>query len=360
MLNINTIFIKICEKLSLSQTLHKKLIEHYRSVSEYLTSCEGLNDLEIYPQGSVAIGTTIKPIGQEEYDLDFVCEKDISPFDLFRIIKENLKNNERYTNIVEEKKRCIRINYNGNFHLDILPARPDQNGLNKTSILIPDKELKNLAPSDPKGYSFWFNQKSDSQTRVDKTVIPLPQYQETIYKSSLQHTVQLIKRHRDIFFKSRPDQSPPSIILTTLCGEYYVNQGNILKSIAYIADNIKNRDVKEVYNPVNPKELLSEKWRENPELYNKFKDWIETLNSDLEILEKEEKLKKETLLRMFGERITQPIFDELEGREGIHSNRKKLSISSAGILSASNNNSIPHNTFYGQEEIKSEKLRTNG
>lgn len=347
----NTILIKICDKLGLSQTLHQKLKEHYKSVSEYLTSCEGLNDLEIYPQGSVAIGTTIKPIGREEYDLDFVCEKDRYPFDLFLIIKENLKNNERYKNIVEEKKRCVRINYKGNFHLDILPACPDQNSLNKTGILIPDKELKNLLPSDPKGYASWFNQKSDSQLRVDKTIEPLPQYQETICKSSLQHTVQLMKRHRDIFFKLRPDQSPPSIILTTLCGEYYTNQGNILKSIAYIAENIKNRDVKEIYNPVNPKELLSEKWMENPELYNKFKDWIEALNTDLKILEKEEKL-KETLLRMFGERITQPIFDELEGRESIHLNRKKLSISSGGILSASNGNSIPHNTFYGQEEDK--------
>jgi len=77
MLNTNTILIKICEKLNLSELLYEKLKERYNNISTYLTSFPELNDVEIYPQGSIAIGTTVKPIGQDEYDLDFVCEKRI-------------------------------------------------------------------------------------------------------------------------------------------------------------------------------------------------------------------------------------------------------------------------------------------
>ena len=359
MLNINTIFTKICDKLNLSTTLYQNLERRYKAVSEYLSSCNELEGIDIYSQGSVAIGTTIKPIAQEEYDLDFVCEKNIDPFCLFQLIKDNLKNNKRYKNIVEEKKRCVRINYKGSFHLDILPAYSDQNSSSQTGILIPDKELKQLLPSDPKGYASWFKNKSRSY-REDKAIEPLPQYQNTHQKSSLQHTVQLIKRHRDIFFQKQPDQSPPSIILTTLCGEYYIDQHSILDSMKHIINTIIQKDTKEVYNPVNAKELLSEKWIENPELYNKFKNWIKILRADLESLTREENL-KETILRMFGETITQPIFDELEKKESIYSNRNSLSISSSGVLSPSNNNPIPRNTFYGQEEVcGSDKLKSNG
>ena len=61
-----------------------------------------------------------------------------------------------------------------------------------------------------------------------------------------------MKRHRDIFFKSQSDISPPSIILTTLCGEYYTNQGSILDDMISIVGTIKGNPTIRVCNPVNP------------------------------------------------------------------------------------------------------------
>ena len=347
---INTAFIKICDKLNLSETLHKKLRDHYKAISEYLNSCNELEDLKIYPQGSFAIGTTIKPFTREEYDLDFVCEKDICPFQLFNLIKEALKDNGRYKDIIEEKKRCVCINYAGDFHLDILPARPNKDSLSKTGILIPDRKLQNLIPSDPKKYVDWFQQKTNLPPEADKKIETLPQHQNTIQKSRLQLIIQLMKRHRDIFFKSQSDQSPASIILTTLCGEYYTaNKENILNSMIHITNVIINEKIMKVYNPVNSEELLSEKWEEKPKLYDKFIEWIKSVNIDLNNLKKEENL-KEIFFKMFGETIAKPIINELKERENIHQNRSKLSVSSSGILSVSNKNNIPHNTFYGQTE----------
>ncbi len=344
---INAVFVKICNKLNLSETLYQKLKEHYKAVSDYLNSCADF-ELKIYPQGSVAIQTTIKPILREEYDLDFVCEARKDPFKLFDWIKDTLKANGRYKNLIEEKKRCVRINYTGNFHLDILPACSDEKNVSATGILIPDKELKKLLSSDPKGYITWFQKKSGLQFTEDKEIEAFPQY--SISRSDLQHIVQLIKRHRDIFFQNQKvDQSPPSIILTTLCGEYYENRGGILNSMIHITDTIISRKIKEIYNPVDSKELLTEKWEKDSELYNKFIDWITALNVDLKSLKEGKKLNEELLFSMFGNNI-QSVIDEMKERDHIHKNRDKLSISSTGTLSVSNTNPVPHNTFFGQKE----------
>ena len=347
----NTILIKICEKLNLSDSLYKTLKKRYKDISKYLANCQELNDIEIYPQGSIAIGTTVKPIGQNEYDLDFVCKKDIDPFYLFNLIKKYLQSNGHYRDLVEEKKRCVRLNYKENFHIDILPARSNQTGgLSQTGILIPDKELKSLLPSDPKGYASWFWKKSKDVYRMDKEIEALPQYQQASQKNYLQCIVQLMKRHRDIFFKNKPSDSPPSIIITTLCGNYYINQGNILDSLISIINNIKANPNPIVSNPVNPKELLSEKWEANPTLYNSFITWINFLHTDLQLLKGSKDI-EEKLKEMFGERIVSPILDELKERKFIHKNRSNLSISSSGILSNSQKGvSVPKNTFQGEEK----------
>ena len=353
MLNINTIFIKLCEKLNISKSLYEKLKERYNNISEYLASCSELNDVEVYPQGSIAIETTVKPLGCAEYDLDFVCEANIDPFKLFTLIKECLNRNGHYSDLVEEKKRCVRLNYKENFHIDILPACPDANSLSSTGILIPDKELKHLLPSDPKGYALWFREKGSSalKYKVDKEIETLPQYQQAHQKNNLQCIVQLIKRNRDIFFSSKPDHAPPSIILTTLCGKYYKNEKDIFDSMTNVVYTIKTNTVKEVRNPINDEELLSEKWKEDIRLYNMFKEWIENLSEQLEDLKNKDgdKLHKK-LEDMFGEQIVRPVIDELEGRGLIHQNRSKLYASSAGGLSSVKSKTlVPNNTFFGDE-----------
>lgn len=353
MKDTSTILIKICEKLNLPESLYEKLEQRYKSISEFLMSRSEFSNVKIYPQGSVAIGTTVKPIGQNEYDLDFVYEKeDIDSselFNLFNSIKNLLKSNGNYSNLVEEKKRCVRLNYKEEFHIDILPACIDTQSLSSTGILIPDKELKKPLPSDPKGYANWFLEKSRSTYKVDGIEV-LPQYQKAIQKSYLQLTVQLMKRHRDIFFKNQPKNSPPSIIITTLCGEYYKDQGSILDNMIYIVGVIGKASNIEVRNPVNPKELLSEKWKENPDLHKIFMSWIDSLLSDLQSLKNKENL-DEKLKNMFGEKIMIPILDELEDRESIHihKKRKTLSVSSAGVLSASplGNTPVVKHTFFG-------------
>ena len=154
------------------------------------------------------------------------------------------------------------------------------------------------------------------------------------------------------FFKSQPEDSPASIIITTLCGNYYTNQGNILDDMISIVDTIKTNPTPRVCNPINSEELLSEKWEENRTLYNSFMRWIDFLYADLRLLKGAEDT-EEKLRKMFGETIVTPILDELRGRDLIHTKRKNLSVTSSGMLSydqSKDNTPVRQNTFYGEEE----------
>ena len=68
---------RICLKLQLSPTQHKLAEDRYMAIANWLevegSPLQALLPI-IYPQGSLRIGTTVKPWARQEYDLDFVCE----------------------------------------------------------------------------------------------------------------------------------------------------------------------------------------------------------------------------------------------------------------------------------------------
>ena len=75
---------------------------HYDAATKWLTK-EG-SPVErwsptIYPQGSQSIGTTNKPLRQNEFDLDSVCQfsifQDCHPGEIYRLIWDRLAANKR-------------------------------------------------------------------------------------------------------------------------------------------------------------------------------------------------------------------------------------------------------------------------
>jgi hypothetical protein len=68
---------RIGVKLQISSTAYNLADERYHSVSAWLNDEKSPLKIyrpRIYPQGSINLGTTTKPVGEAEYDLDFVCE----------------------------------------------------------------------------------------------------------------------------------------------------------------------------------------------------------------------------------------------------------------------------------------------
>ena len=77
---LDSLLFEICEDLQLTPTQHQKADDRYSAIARTL---DGPNspfshiESNLYPQGSMRLGTTVKPI-DGPHDLDFVCEFNVS------------------------------------------------------------------------------------------------------------------------------------------------------------------------------------------------------------------------------------------------------------------------------------------
>jgi hypothetical protein len=164
----NEILKLIATNLDLNETRYQNAKEKYRAIANWLN---GENSLlapyspTIYPQGSFVIGTVVKPLStDEDYDIDLVCELSNiqeAPQHVKSIVGNRLSEHETYREMLEEKNRCWRLNYAGEFHMDILPAL--SSSFSETAIRVPDKNLQAWKDSDPKGYASWFKTQMQQQ-----------------------------------------------------------------------------------------------------------------------------------------------------------------------------------------------------
>lgn len=249
---------------------------------------------EIYPQGSMALRTTVRPLHGEEFDLDLVVEMDGwtgSAMDLYKALGDRLAEHGDYKKILEGKKRCWRLNYAGDFHLDALPGRDDASRPHDNSIEVPDREVRGWKPSNPKDYVAWFESRAKPYYRAleARQQAPIPAPDPVDARDPLRRAVQLLKRHRDVRFDGNPDHAPRSIVLTTLAAKYYNGQESVGEALLRILGGI-TAEIRAtsgplvVPNPVNPDENFAEAWETNPQAYTEFVDYVDQLALDLEAL----------------------------------------------------------------------------
>lgn len=298
------ILTRIAVSLELDETRKQRMESAYNAVYDILEKDEiffSKVDFLVYPQGSKAIGTTVKPRGKEEFDLDITVEirdpyYNYTSSVIYNHLIRVLSNNDIYKEKLVKKNRCARIDYVGDFHMDVLPGCIVINGDSK--IMVPDRELSSWTSSNPKGYANWFTQKAEtvSSSNLNKAFRTFSALNEAkaeqeelpnddVYsKEPLKRAVQLTKRYRDIYFEKKPKHKTSSIVLTTIFGELYEGEPSIYQTI----DSILNKIVKrytdyqflfenqgvykriKVLNPVNSDEDFTEKWDKEKEYYNQF------------------------------------------------------------------------------------------
>lgn len=277
----------VCASLQITATQREKAETRYRAIGEWL---EGTNSgilrgapVDIYPQGSLRIGTTNKPINVAEFDLDIVAEIQVDarlvqqPIVLLHAVEARLREHGTYSEMLERKNRCIRVAYADEFHLDVLPACPDP-ARTDGSIVVPDRAQRCWKPSNPNGYAAWIERRAEHfRRRLVKAMAPLPPAETSDSKPLLKKLVQLMKRHRDIEFAGREQLAPVSIVLTTLAGLHATGGLSILdtleQTLVVIAANSPSEQVLKVYNPSNAGELLSERWESTRGSYEAFREW---------------------------------------------------------------------------------------
>jgi hypothetical protein len=295
---------RIAVSLELDETRKQRMESAYKAIYDILEKDEvffSKVDFLVYPQGSTAIGTTVKPRSKEEFDLDITVEirdpyYNYTSSEIYNHLIRVLSNNDIYKEKLVPKNRCARINYVGDFHMDVLPGCIVISGDSK--IMVPDRELRSWSSSNPKGYANWFTQKAETviissindsfkkfsalnKAKAEQEDLP----DEDVYsKEPLKRAVQLTKRYRDIYFEKKPDYKTSSIVLTTIFGELYEGEPSIYQTI----DNVLNKIVKrytdyqhllesqgiykriKVLNPVNSDEDFTDKWDKEKEYYVQF------------------------------------------------------------------------------------------
>lgn len=316
---------RIAQELQLDKTRLERMESAYHSVAEVLKKDDDFFDqleIEIYAQGSKRIGTTVKPINDEDFDLDTVLHiydlyHNHSPDEVYNSLIRALEKDTYYKSIMERKARCVRLNYKSDFHMDILPACMP-NGFDKEKIRISEKALKDWSSGNPKGFANWFmniaNSVDTSLLRMYSNALfeakvetePLPD--ELYIKTPLQRAVQLIKRYRDIHFKNK-DYRVSSIVITTVVAKLYNGEESIFDAIDNVTRKIKDSYIDslktghrfKVLNPVNPEEDFTDSWTQNH--YSSFYNFISDFHKKWQSLKNSFETSNTDYIELFGEGI---------------------------------------------------------
>lgn len=315
--------------IEIPQKKYEEAESRYQRIGEWLNREEStLSEYspKIYPQGSFLLGTAIKPIKKEaDYDVDAVCELDISTSDisqkeLKKLIGLEIKaycEENNFNKAPVDGKRCWTIEYadGSQFHLDVLPAIPSAESerkmlkesgyyvhaaseLTDTAIYITDrlhpdfdKTPGRWPRSNPKGYAEWFNEQQ-KQVLQERKMSIAAQVQASVEEipnsrvnTPLQQAVKYLKRHRDVLYGD-DDDKPISIIITTLAAKSYSGEDNVaaalVKIVAGMRDEIEKTEAGFcVRNPVYPPENFADKWPESPRKERIFFDWLSQAESNV-------------------------------------------------------------------------------
>lgn len=253
--------VKIIEGLDISPTMYKNAVDKYLSIAKYLED-HGVN-ADIYPQGSFAFGTVVRPTANSDesaYDLDFICQvrqdkEGLTAAQLRDSIQSILDDSKLYgEGKLEVFDECFRITYaevNGvSFSIDIVPAADESDAkkeqlrlmsqrqdLIDTAIAIPklcDKKYEWIT-NNPRGFLTWFDEinapfkeygeieqrraifECNSHIYASIEEIPL----EVIH-SSVQRVIQILKYHRNVYysrFEDGEETKPNSAIINTMVGK---------------------------------------------------------------------------------------------------------------------------------------------
>lgn len=359
--------------VQLTPTQFKDAAAKYRAVGEWLNADGSPLQVfapDIFPQGSLRLDTTVKPLSHTEFDLDLVCLlrlRDVTPLQLYNMLLARMASNGRYRDILEPMDRCVRLNYEGDFHLDIVPARsapwcrPGE-----TCIQIPDKPKREWRDSNPKGYASWFEGRTPVLVRnkvaafherkdIEPLRAPVPAY----HKPPLKLAVQLLKRWRDVYFADDEDGlAPSSIVLTTLAGHLYKGEDHPTDALVTILDGIRDWSQVEkirLRNPSNEEEWITDRWDKRPEMYEAFLVAIEDFRQRWHHLVERGRYPSfvEELKALFENvPVTRAVKKFAEGRAGGRRNGSLLMERATGVImtkSASQSVRVKDHTFFGEE-----------
>jgi len=337
--DLNKLLQDIVASLDISPSDFKTARSRYRAIRQWLLdgNYQTGSSPKVYLQGSFRLGTVIRPFYDDrdgDFDIDQVFEfaqpwKDAPPAALKRDVGDRLKSHGTYNGLLDEEgKRCWTLQYASEegrpgFHIDVLPSKQHlERGA--PHIKITNKEIQSYTwhPSSPDGYYHWFKSKNhfsddlirDQSTELFETNRGLYDSRNDVPKrllrTPLQRSIQLLKRHRDVYF-SNNDYKPISIIITTITTHLYNGENlieTIRKFVSYVTQRHKELILSkgldrdgildyangewEIVNPVDTnlpsqeQENFADRWNLEPDFVPAFFEWVRALGLHIYRFEK--------------------------------------------------------------------------
>jgi hypothetical protein len=254
------------------------------------------------PQGSWAHRTIINPVGDNEFDADFMLDMSEnldwadSPKTYIDQVYRALHRHSTYGNMPHSRKcRCVRLVYANSMHIDIVPHLMLADGRE----VIVNRDDDEWEQTDPQGLTDWMKNK------------------DAIARGNLRKVIRLMKYlrdHKNSFTGTR------SILLTTLLGEqvtelrtfldpgYYSNLPTTLLHVVQDLDAwLQARPTKpSIADPSGSGVTFDHRWDQST--YSYFRDRIHAHAAQIEeAYEEEDKDRSVQLWRaIFGDGFTAP------------------------------------------------------
>lgn len=271
--------LSIIRSLDISPSMYKNAVEKYQALGKFLND-NGI-EAEIYPQGSFAFGTVVRPStidSSASYDLDFICQvvgsrDEYTPSGLRTKVENVLKSNKTYADRLEVCDKCFTIKYADideiGFSIDIVPAADESNEtknrlirkspspeLIDTSVAIPKCDSNRRyqwITNNPKGFRKWFNDINEpflassrefERQRIfaeNKSIYAsVEEIPSALERSALQRVIQILKCHRNNYYASianGDEIKPISAIINTIVtriAEHYNPDCTVFDLLSYV------------------------------------------------------------------------------------------------------------------------------
>lgn len=377
--SLNKLYRTLAQEIDISDEMFNLAEKEYNDLGTWIDEKTPTYKISIYPQGSFALGTVVRPIsGKDDYDLDLVCSFEqsygLSAKELkCDIVKPLLVGYKSSTSGIIEKRRCWHVDYDDipNFHMDVVPA---YKAWDRIKITEHDEQVDDYRyiGSNPAGYAEWFLGRcayqhkrllnayiSEHNRAVAQADIEVLKRQKV--KTPLQRAVQILKRHRDISCSEVAAKDRPiSIIITTIAGQLYEEQDDIVGALdailsgaeKYIYDHMRDGNYY-IMNPSYEGENFANKWNEPKTKHRAdvFIHWLRQARDELvsdKVYEMDRIGMGSHIAKAFGVSTQVKVFKQMAEaeKEGILSGTIKVD-SARGTLSTSGTIQVPPNHHYG-------------
>ncbi|WP_245323607.1 nucleotidyltransferase domain-containing protein [Bradyrhizobium shewense] len=299
----DALLMDIARRIQLTRTKHETAERNFGALCNHVDrKGSPLEDcvIECYPSGSFATGTAIASrVKKAQHDVDVVMELKVdpttSPQRILQLLFEaiNGEPGSSYHGMVTLNSRCVTVKYADGTTVDLMPIARI-NGPDRAGHLFHHKKETGESyhkKVNPWGFATHFNNHVDfdpafhdlfegRRLLVEGKIVekadtqPMPDHVPIEEKSARVVALQLIKRARDIAYRSSSRnglRKPPSVVLAAMALGAGPVKPSLLDEVIGIATHIRLRLTEtngvrgtvQVLNPAYPLDEFTDRWPEN-------------------------------------------------------------------------------------------------